>query len=89
MTQFPYCPKGKRRCRHATDSKHTIISRVGVIKTGQMERRVTVIPLGIRCENDGRHMASELKECPADLALKAPLIKYELSELDWGKRKGV
>jgi hypothetical protein len=82
------CEKTGTPCRHCSEEKHINISRVGVIKTGQMERRRTEIALGQFCNNDGKHFVRDLPACPVPEALSAPMIKHELSELDWMRRKG-
>lgn len=82
------CERTGKPCRHCSEEKFTNISRVGVIATGQIEIRKTVAPLGQRCNNDGRHLVRELSTCPIPGALSVPLIRHEVSELEWSRRKG-
>lgn len=79
----PYCPLGKQPCRHCSDETKVIVQRVGVVKTGTLEKRTTVVRMGTFCNNDGRHFVHDLAECPMSAALAAPLVKHEITELEW------
>jgi len=79
------CPKTGQECRHVSIEKDIRIQRVGVIKTGQVEKRETRIILGERCNNDGRHYVRDLPECPIPGAIVVPLVPFELNELTWMK----
>lgn len=81
------CPMTKSPCRHCSNEEILNVSRVGIIKTGQIERREIRTPLGQFCNNDGRHFVRELDACPIPGALAAPLVPYELSELEWMRRQ--
>lgn len=84
----PFCEKTGHRCRHCSEEKRINISRVGVIKTGQIERRKTEIALGQFCNNDGKHFVRDFLVCPIPGALAVPLVKKEVTELEWSRRKG-
>lgn len=81
------CPLKGNVCRHCSMDQKIEVKEVGVIATGKMERKVTRINFGERCNNDGRKMVKELTECPSDIALGVPLVQYEITELDWMRSK--
>lgn len=85
----PICDKTGNPCRFCSNETLTNVSRVGIIATGRIERRVSTVNLGQFCNNDGRHYVRDLPACPVPGALAAPLVKHELSELEWMRRKGV
>lgn len=77
------CPLKNGECRHCSMEQFISVKEVGIIKTGKMDRRVTKINLGERCNNDGNKMVKELTKCPSDIALGVPLVPYKITELDW------
>ena len=82
-----YCPKGKKECRHCSNMQIVNVKRVGVIKTGAMERIVSKVNLGKWCECDGRHYVRDLKTCPVEDGKKVKLVPFVLSELAWSQRR--
>lgn len=66
------------------------VSRVGVIKTGQIERRISFIDFGEFCNNDGRHYVKDLPEFPVQgaLAMPVPEALAGVDELTWMKIHG-
>lgn len=84
---YASCSKTGSPCRHVSIEKIRNVQRVGVLKTGKIERRESIILLGERCNNDGRCMVSELRECPIPAALAVPLVPFEISPLEWMRRR--
>jgi len=84
----PICEKTGKPCRFCSLDRHLNVSRVGVIKTGTIERRESWSVLGQWCNNDGQHFVRDLPECPIPGTLTVPLVPYEVSELEWSRRKG-
>jgi hypothetical protein len=83
-----FCPLGARKCDHCSDEKRRDIQRVGILKTGLMERREREIPLGLFCNNDGKTFIKNLKVCPIPEALGVPLVCPILTELNWMRIHG-
>ena len=83
------CPLKGKECDYCSPGQIVTVQRVGVIKTGKLERREVRTNLGERCENDGRKTVGELTECPADIALGVKITPgmYQVNELDWMKRR--
>jgi hypothetical protein len=83
------CPLNSGQpCRHCSDEFIRDTQRVGVIATGRIEIRKTSVHLGERCNNDGRLMVKDLRECPIPAALQVPLQPLpEPSELEWMRRR--
>ena len=82
-----FCPTGKKICRHASDECLRNVQRVGVIKTGTLERRETCVQLGVRCNNHGNAMASDLDHCPQNDI--SPVTQLEDDPLLWASRRGI
>ena len=82
------CEKTGKPCRFCSLDRSQTVSRMTVIKTGQIERRETWIPMGQWCNNDGKHFVRDLRSCPVPDALAVPLGPLEVNELDWSRRRG-
>jgi hypothetical protein len=80
-------PWMNKDCRHCSDETTHKVQHVGVIKTGLIERRQTRIHRGLFCNNDGRHFVKELTVCPQPVPGSIPLVTYEVSELEWMRRR--
>lgn len=77
------CPKTGRPCWYCSMATLVRTSRVGVIATGLMERRIFRTELGAWCENDGQHFVRDLPECPMPAALAVELKPLEDDPLLW------
>lgn len=84
---FPICEKTGTQCRHCSEEKHINLSYVGNIKTGRMEKRISIANLGQFCNNDGKKFVRDMIVCPLPDALSVKLVKRELTELEWMKLK--
>ena len=80
------CPKTRGPCRHCSDECRKTVTRTGDSVTG-IRRTVDVQNLGAFCNNDCRSFVRDLAACPAVTALAAPLVPYEISPLDWMRRR--
>jgi hypothetical protein len=93
-----WCPLGNkkegRHCRLCSNERMVkiqrveVIPRVGTPVTGTIKRRETTVRLGLRCNNDGRHMVSEMQVCPMDkMVHPVDGEEYRISEIDWMRRR--
>jgi hypothetical protein len=81
------CPKTGVTCEHCSDEIERIVTRTGDIVTG-IKRKVTIVPKGAFCNNDGKHYVKDLIECPVPGALSVPLVVPDMDPVLWMKIKG-
>jgi hypothetical protein len=80
------CSKTGAPCRHCSDEIARVITRTGDSVKG-IRRAETITPLGQFCNNDGQHFVRDLPVFPVPSAVSVPLAPFQLSELEWMRRR--